>query len=190
MHIRKSARKPIPFAITREAVTDRGPAVRHDPAHPDPIVAAQWDDPDDTNPNSRQPWQVFGARKRDGLRAMRERGSITEAMWIAAEYFRRDYETADGAKEATGERVGSPSGFRGLEPGDRQLDALRRVREATQAVGMMGNPPLVVCVVGCGTIEMLAAEMRCRPGPAADRLRGTLTLLADYYAGPRGAETL
>jgi hypothetical protein len=167
-----------PPAIQRRQITTANGAVLREPM----VEHAEWRDPDDLNPNARAPRVVVAFRRVDQLLKLAEAGTgITDEHVTAGQRFMRDAEAADGARPgrdlAEGRIDGAQSG-----PGDSRLFALRRYREAVQAVGQRGSAIVTLVVVENCTISDLARRLGVKQHYAAlGMLIAALDRLAEHY---------
>ena len=116
------------------------------------VEASEWRDPEDTNPNRREPRRVRGHRRVDVLYHLHHsRKMLTRRQAAAGVRLRDDYEIAHGAKP--GAERSEVRGGGELGPAEAQLAAVARYRDALKAIGpvLMGivlhvvidNRPLV-----------------------------------------------
>lgn len=125
---------------------------------------------------------VRAARRRDGLRDLLSRKSITVQQWDAAERFRNDLATAAGARviaEKAGVRVAFDATRYG--PTEYQIDAQARVRAAWRHVGLIASGVVSWVVVSGGSVGDYDAATRRRGRSGTAMLIGALNRLAAYY---------
>lgn len=158
---------------------DRGPAIQHRRGQ-----TVQEDRPD-PEANSRT---VTGFRRMDGLRTMYNRGTISFSQWEAAERLRADLEFSAGARESQTDSAGIRSNVISYGPTSLQLDAIRRVRDATQAVGLRLAGILSWVVISGGTLEGYASAKSVAHETAKSMMVGALDKLADFYSAQRERE--
>lgn len=103
----------------------------------------------------------------------------------AAVRFADDY--ALGVSGVRGERMGLGSDNRASPGGytQTQLDALQRLREAQQAVGMIANGILYLIIIECVTARELGRRINQDHKGAQRHAKKALTALADWYDDPK-----
>lgn len=163
----------------REAVLDRhGLVVREAIAE-----ASSWRDPDDLNPNARSPRLVAGYRRVDELRRLYVSGGVTEKQFKAAQQLLTDCELAGGARpgsQPASVRVDAASQF---GPGQVQLDAARRFREAMQVLGQFASAVLMYALLENAKVSEVARNFNVQHYQALGWLQGALERLVEHYDG-------
>lgn len=160
-------------------------AARARVSQPQPrYIAAQWPDPEDTNPLRREARQVKGLTTYSVIRALHKRtpGDITAAMVAAADRLACDVEEAGTGfplVAAYGEG-GARAGVWGGKPADRAIDAVGRVRAAERALAGVGDV-IAWVVVGNRPVKVWAADRGCSETVAKGFLMAALSLLAAHY---------
>lgn len=110
---------------------------------------------------------------------------IGQAEYDAAERYRRDYETAAGARDGAPSSAGhiGVSGYTGLP--DAQIDAQTALREAQQALGIVGAAILDAGAVYGASQAKIAAMLDCDSDRARLAFIVALGALSEHYEGPR-----
>ena len=152
-------------------MSDLGPR----PTRPD-VVVEQRPDPDRPD-RGRTQHTVRGARRYDGILSL---FGATSPEYRAAERYRDDNAIAAGARlsERSLVRSTSPTAH---EPSAAVLDALERVRAASDAMGKRAMPVIIWCVLGNQSLASYERTRRTRHGASAATLRLALAALADHY---------
>ncbi len=144
------------------------------------VEAAEWRDPEDTNPNRREPRRVKGHRRMDVLYHLYHgRHMLTRRQAAAGVRLRDDYEVSQGAKP--GAERSEVRGGGTLGPAEAQLAAVARYRAAMQAMGPQLSGVVLHVVLHNGTLqewrEVQRAVATDKPGKvyvAAQRARAQL----------------
>ena len=176
VEFKRAARRRSPIALPATASLDMGPDIRHERGE---LVR-------DERPDLDAPTKtISAARRKDGLRAMYDRGHIAGVQWAAAEKFRDDLAFADGAHPDGGENGGVRTAFdvHKSGPADAQIDAIGRVRGAWLAVGLLLSGVLCAVVVTGDTLDEWAATTGTPRRRAGDMLQAALDNLVAFYEG-------
>lgn len=172
-------------AAQRHAVADpvTGEIIR-DPR----VERAEWRDPTDLDPHRRHARLICGFRRVDVLRNLHARGGlVTPQHLVAAERLTADYEISiAGAslRDPSQPAIRSTAGG----PGDAQLAAATRYREAVEAVGPAAYAVLTPVVLDNWTVRELAARRGVGQQVALGLLVAALDRLVEWYdslAAPR-----
>lgn len=172
-------------AAQRHAVVDsatgdviRGPRVER----------AEWRDPTDLDPHRRHARTVSGFRRVDVLRNLHARGGlVTPQHLVVAERLTADYEigiAGASLRDPSQPAIRSTAGG----PGDAQLAAATRYREAVEAVGPSAYAVLTPVVLDNWTVRELAARRGVGQQVALGLLIAALDRLVEWYdclAAPR-----
>jgi len=156
---------------------------------PPKVERASWADPDDLDPGNMASARTRRARLIDGYRRrntllnlhVRNPREITKRHVEAAGRLTRDFEVGhEGARSA-----GGRNGVGGAEPGwptHQQLAALRRYREARDALGATLWGIVHAIVLVNLTMDNLATLLRLSPDRTHGRFAAAMDRLADHYA--------
>ena len=152
-------------------MSDLGPR----PTRPD-VVIEQRPDPDRPD-RGRTQHTIRGARRYDGIRSL---FGDTSPEYRAAERYRDDNAIAAGVRltERSMVRSTSPTAH---EPSAAVLDALERVRAASDAMGRTAMPVIIWTVLANQSLASYERTRRTRHGASAATLRLALAALADHY---------
>ena len=152
-------------------MSDLGPR----PTRPD-VVVEQRPDPDRPD-RGRTQHTIRGARRYDGVLSI---FGATSPEYRAAERYRDDNALAGGVRitERSMVRSASPTAH---EPSAAVLDALERVRAASDAMGRTAMPVIIWCVLANQSLASSERTRRTRHGASAATLRLALAALADHY---------
>jgi hypothetical protein len=175
-----------PPAAQRDAVlaADKKTVLREPTAE-----RAQWRDPDDLDMRMRAPKVVTAFRRVDQLARLQESGAITREQHDAAKRFQRDAEQTEGAwpgRDMAAIRVdATPSG-----PGEVQLLAIRRYREAVQCLGQRGSAILSMVVLeNCSVSDLVRRLELQQHYVAVGMVVAVLDRLCEHYDAPRKARS-
>ena len=152
-------------------MSDLGPR----PTRPD-LVVEQRPDPDRPD-RGRTQHTIRGARRYDGVLSL---FGDRSAEYRAAERYRDDNAIASGARLGERSLVRSTSPNR-HEPSAAVLDALERVRAASDAMGRTAMPVIIWTVLANQSLASYERTRRTRHGASAATLRLALAALADHY---------
>ena len=135
------------------------------PTRPD-VVVEQRPDPDRPD-HGRTQHTIRGARRYDGILSL---FGANSPEYRAAERYREDYAIAAGVllSERSMVRSTSPTAH---EPSAAVLDALERVRAASDAMGKRAMPVIIWTVLGNQSLASYERTRRTRHGASAATLR-------------------
>ena len=148
------------------------------------LVAAEWRDPDDNNPNRRTAKVVRGFRRADPLANLAARGSISAAHLAAAERLRIAWEVGvEGGSVGSGRDLSMPairSGSSTGDPSERRLAALRVVGAARNRLGPLWS--VVVALAICRVdLSRFAAHTGMSRHAALGYATAALDVLTAFY---------
>ena len=132
------------------------------------VETADWRDPDDTNPNRREPRRVRGHKRIDVLTDLMHRGTLSRLQVAAGFRLRDDCEIADGAKPGSERSEIRGGGARG-GPEHAQLAAMARYRNAVRAIGPILSGVVVHVVLRNRSLSEWIDVRRAEGGTAETR---------------------
>lgn len=148
------------------------------------IRRARGDVIEETRPDPTDPGTVLrGARVRDTMREMWQRGRIGDAQFLAVQAFRDDAALVQGggvgvSRLHAGRGGGAAAGWL---PGDALLAAAMRVRLAWNALGRDAGELVRLVVLNGLTIAEAGKRRRRAKAATAEGLRDALDVLAVCY---------
>jgi hypothetical protein len=170
--------RPVPTIRTQEITDHRG--VVREPT----VRRASWRDPTDTSPNRREAKVVDGYRTAEALVTLQDRGGpITDLHIRAGRRLVSDYELGEAGARPGYERP--EIGTQGFGPTDgptiQRLDALRKFRQAKEAVPRPQWPIIEFVVINNGSATQYAKNRKMRRVEAVGYLLAALDCLVDHY---------
>ena len=148
----------------------------------DGVVAADWRDPEDNNPNRRTAKVIHGFRARDQVDILVENGTFNRNQAYAAKRFRTLYELGEVGLKASPNLLEAKVGFESSGgPSEQRLMWLQAYRQMCQALRPGNVRVLLAIVIGGQRVKDYAARERMRPTFASGVLLGAVQFLADYF---------
>ena len=150
------------------------------------LETAEWADPDDPlamqrgADGKRRARRVQGYRVVDPIEHLRARSSdVTDQHVRAANRLRDDFDLSEGG--SGGRLPGTISGPSSNCPNDTQLDALKRYREAVQALGTRQCAVLLPVVLSGWSVAQVAKSIGGNASRVQGYLMAGLDRLCDHY---------